>query len=831
MEKDESTVTTNLQSPTDTVTLNTEKQKDDHAQKSASISSTSEALISPIKVKDDKNKKVDFLITEKENNDLLSPFESDAWKSALSSPFCEVNASHFLIEDYNNKKTVFFENDQKKDGVVADNVMKKDDENKKSDLILTEKKKNEDLLENDQKKNELVHVSNIDIPIEDLKAPSGKIETYKVGIEEGSNSVDILKVDLKAPSEKNETSQVGKEEANKLVKNVKFDELECKTSDSKKSGSETEEKRNENLDEVEREGERESIFDGTEVPDMESDSQASLSDKALAVKNLLREKSLGAVSTVIRRLSGNSDDEVKPEKSEAVNKELLDAPKKSQTEEKAGWNPLSLIGSKADVEAIEGSLIPLPMRGRILLYTKLGCKDCNEARIFLRRKRLRYVEINIDVYPSRKIELEKIACSTSVPRVFFNEILIGGVSEMRSLDESGKLKEKIEYVVTETPPFEAPLPPLSGEDDMSTFGTMDELAVIVRKMKESIVVKDRFYKMRRFTNCFVGSEAVDFLSEDQYLERADAVEFGRKLANGLFFQHVLEENLFEDGNHLYRFLDQDPIVMSQCYNMPRGITEIKPKPVTDISSRLRFLSYAIFEAYSSEDGRHVDYRSIHGSEEFARYLRIIEELQRVDLNNTPREEKLAFFMNLFNMMVIHAILMMGYPTGALDRRKMLGDFKYIIGGCTYSLSDIQNGVLRANQRPPYTLTKPFGLKDKRAKVALAYPEPLIHFALVYGNRSSPPLRCYSPGDVDKELMDAARDFLRSGGLTVDLNTKVTSATKILKWYSIDFGKNEVEVLKHAANFLEPDESEAMLELLATTQLKVIYQPYDWSLNN
>lgn len=77
------------------------------------------------------------------------------------------------------------------------------------------------------------------------------------------------------------------------------------------------------------------------------------------------------------------------------------------------------------------------------------------------------------------------------------------------------------------------------------------------------------------------------------------------------------ENLFEDGNHLYRFLDNDPLV-SECQNIPRGITVVKPKPIIEIASRLRFLSYAIFEAYTSEDGRHVDYRSIHGSEEFAR---------------------------------------------------------------------------------------------------------------------------------------------------------------------------------------------------------------------
>ena len=67
-------------------------------------------------------------------------------------------------------------------------------------------------------------------------------------------------------------------------------------------------------------------------------------------------------------------------------------------------------------------------------------------------------------------------------------------------------------------------------------------------------------------------------------------------------------------------MDDDPIVASQCHNIPRGIATAKPKPIGEIASRLRFLSSAIFEAYASEDGYHVDYRSIHGSEEFARFV-------------------------------------------------------------------------------------------------------------------------------------------------------------------------------------------------------------------
>lgn len=602
---------------------------------------------------------------------------------------------------------------------------------------------------------------------------------------------------------------------------------------------------------TEEEKEQEPVFDGTEVPGMEANRSTStrsldldaetqrVVEKAVALTNLVKEKSAVAVSSVLRRLSGRKDedgqdvpdDENKDVPDSGENIGAKEGPEK--TMERSAWNPLSYImtsNAEQRVEVTEGFTKPIAMKGRIILYTRLGCPDCKEARLFLYWKGLRYVEINIDIYPNRKPELEKISGSSAVPKVFFNEILIGGLSELKGLSESGKLYDKIDYLINEAPPIEAPLPPLSGEDDLSSSGAIDELALVVRKMKESIVVKDRFYKMRRFTHCFLGSEAVDFLSEDQYLEREEAIEFGRKLASKFFFQHVLGENLLEDGNHLYRFLDHDPIVSSQCYNIPKGIIDVKPKPIVEIASRLRLLLCGILEAYTSIDGKHVDYSSIRGSEEFARYKRIVEELQRVEILDMAREEKLAFFINLYNMMAIHAILEFGHPAGPIERRKLFGDFKYVVGGSTYSLSAIQNGILRGNQRPPYNLMKPFGAKDNRSKVALPYTEPLIHFALVCGTRSGPVLRCYSPGNIDKELMEAARNFLRNGGIVIDLNAKVALASKILKWFNVDFGKNEVELLKHVSNYLEPADSEAILDLLANSQLKVMYQPYDWSLN-
>lgn len=75
--------------------------------------------------------------------------------------------------------------------------------------------------------------------------------------------------------------------------------------------------------------------------------------------------------------------------------------------------------------------------------------------------------------------------------------------------------------------------------------------------------------------------------------------------------------------------------MTQCYNIPRGIIDVAPKPIAEVASRLRLLSCAIFEAYVSADGRHVDYQSIQGSEEFKRsVLSLIDLIKMQKLKYT-----------------------------------------------------------------------------------------------------------------------------------------------------------------------------------------------------
>lgn len=284
----------------------------------------------------------------------------------------------------------------------------------------------------------------------------------------------------------------------------------------------------------------EPIFDGTEDPGVEASNCRSTQslkadqenqgvvEKALALKNFVRQKSLVAVSSLLHHLSEKWDEHslfISGHETKDVSDSLKDSESREISEKtvnRYGLSPLNSIKMSFDVNVenkTEGQPQPIVMKGTVILYTILGCQECKEARQFLHMKKLRYVEINLDVYPSRKLELEKICGFVSIPKVFFNQMLIGGLSELKALNESGELDEKIGFLITEVPSLKPPIPPHSGEDDVSIIGAPDEMALIVRKMKGAIVVRDRFCRMRMFTNCFLGSEAVDFLSEDQYLER------------------------------------------------------------------------------------------------------------------------------------------------------------------------------------------------------------------------------------------------------------------------------------------------------------------------
>ncbi|PIA64111.1 hypothetical protein AQUCO_00201417v1 [Aquilegia coerulea] len=469
-------------------------------------------------------------------------------------------------------------------------------------------------------------------------------------------------------------------------------------------------------------------------------------------------------------------------------------------------------------------------KGRISFFSKSNCRDCGAVRSFFREKRLKFVEINIDVYPLREKELIERTGSSIVPQIFFNEKLFGGLVALNSLRNSGEFEKRLKEMLGKKCPENAPCPPVYGFDDPEDVNEqIDEMIGIVRVLRHRLPIQDRLTRMKIVKNCIAGSEMVDIMIQHLDCGRKKAIEVGKVIARKHFIHHVFGENDFEDGNNFYRFLEHEAFI-PKCFNFRGSVNDCEPKLAVMVGQKLTKLMSAALESYASEDRHHVDYVGISNSEEFRRYVNLAQDLQRCDILPLSPDEKLAFFLNLYNAMVIHAVIRVGCPEGVIDRRNFFGDFQYIIGGHPYSLTTIKNGILRSNRRQPYSLVKPFGHGDRRLEVALTKVNPLIHFGLCNGTRSSPKVRFFSAQGVEAELRCAAREFFSGDGMEVDLEKRTVYLTRIIRWFNSDFGQ-EKDILRWIISYLDATKAGLLTHLLSDGgPVNIVYQNYNWSLN-
>ncbi|RXH70428.1 hypothetical protein DVH24_007684 [Malus domestica] len=524
-----------------------------------------------------------------------------------------------------------------------------------------------------------------------------------------------------------------------------------------------------------------------------------------AIGKLIRERSSNFSAAFVRRLSSLKDQHLNSNGEE-------DLKSKDATATEFHLSGLKVtVKLKSESDDHQQPQGQATLKGRISFFSRSNCRDCTAVRRFLREKGLKFVEINIDVYPNREKELVERTGSSSVPQIFFNEKQFGGLVALNSLRNSGGFDQRLKEMLSSKCPDDAPPPPVYGFDDLDEEELTDQMMGIVRVLRLKLPIQDRLMKMKIVKNCFAGSEMVEVLIQHLDCGRRKAVEIGRQLARKHFIHHVFGENDFEDGNHFYRFLEHEPFI-PKCFNFRGSISDSEPKPAAKVGQRLTKIMSAILESYASDDRRHLDYIGISNSEEFRRYINLVQELHRVNLFELSKDERLAFFLNLYNAMVIHAVIRVGRPQGVIERRSFFSDFQYLVGGHPYSLSSIENGILRNNRRPPYSLGKPFGAGDNRTELACARVNPLIHFGLCNGTRSSPTVRFFSPQGVEAELRCAARDFFKSGGMEVNLEKRTVYLTQIIKWFDGDFGQ-EKEILKWILNYLDATRAGLLTHLL------------------
>jgi hypothetical protein len=227
------------------------------------------------------------------------------------------------------------------------------------------------------------------------------------------------------------------------------------------------------------------------------------------------------------------------------------------------------------------------------------------------------------------------------------------------------------------------------------------------------------------------------------------------------------------------------------------------------------------QAISPETGE-VDYSKLVGSESYTRFKAFTQALpscKREDLGD--RSQQIAFWINLYNALVLHGVIHYEISGSMLRDPGFFRRVAYDVGGMRFSADDIEHGVLRGNRRHPYLPFPQFARDDPRLMMTIEEPDPRIHFALVCGARSCPPIASYSGEDLHKQLDQAAATFINGIGIHFDPNDRLLWLSRIFKWYAGDFGGKE-GVLQLVESYYDGPGHIA--------GARVRYLPYDWSVN-
>ncbi|KAJ8633733.1 hypothetical protein MRB53_027069 [Persea americana] len=174
------------------------------------------------------------------------------------------------------------------------------------------------------------------------------------------------------------------------------------------------------------------------------------------------------------------------------------------------------------------------------------------------------------------------------------------------------------------------------------------------------------------------------------------------------------------------------------------------------------------------------------------YRVLVEQLERVNPSHMETDAKLAFWINVYNSLVMHAYLVCGIPIRSMRRMVLFQKAGYNIGGHIISANSIEHSILCCHSQRIGHWFETILLTAMRRKsgeerqlvgtgFGLSNSQPLVCFALCNGASSDPMMRVYTASNVKEELEIAKNDYLQAN-VVVKKSSKVL-LPRILERYS------------------------------------------------
>jgi len=264
--------------------------------------------------------------------------------------------------------------------------------------------------------------------------------------------------------------------------------------------------------------------------------------------------------------------------------------------------------------------------------------------------------------------------------------------------------------------------------------------------------------------------------------------------------------------------------------------EAKPPPATEqiSASKLCDKCTDFLGNYVNQHGL-VDYRILLRKKiELLNLLDVFKTLDRNEYNSWSKEDKLALWINAYNLQFIRIILD-NYP---IESNRMLRLF--------WPPNSIRHIKGIWDEHKFIIMEEEFTLKEIDERFfENEFGEPRVFFAINYGSLSGPPLRneAYRGQKLSSQLDNQVKKFLDSGhALRIERDKQRVYMSPILKptWYGQQFlaayntdlkFKQQSPEVRAVLNFLINYIPASDVSFLETGNYSVEYMGYDWTLND
>ena len=246
-----------------------------------------------------------------------------------------------------------------------------------------------------------------------------------------------------------------------------------------------------------------------------------------------------------------------------------------------------------------------------------------------------------------------------------------------------------------------------------------------------------------------------------------------------------------------------------------------PKGITPLSEWDNTLWTMVLQRAVSDTGV-VDYEILRTDTDF---LRLVDIVGKQSPNSHPEQfptpdTKLSFWINIYNLMTIWAVLSDNISTSVHDSKA--SSWLRINAGQDFFVA---NRVLIGGEW--------MNLYDLEHKIIRTFGDGRIHAAINCASNSCPMLenQAFNANELDARLYDSMKRMVNSAAhLTVDTEKQIVWASQIFKWYLSDFdARSKKDLVEYWLQFAK----EPLLSLLTEASAKrytIRWKTYDWGLN-